>query len=114
MNKKRKRPPDKFCLANGSVITDKKIIADELNKYSVNIGGIVGNNHSNITNDAFHTYLTDKSNYTLKIKLTNVTELIDIINQPKPKSSSGVDEMYNKVIKLIQEIISKSLTIIIN
>ena len=53
-------------------------------------------------NDAFYTCLTDKPNCTLKFKLTNVTEIIDIINKLKPKSSSGVDELSNKVIKHIQ------------
>ena len=70
--KKRKRPPDKFYLANGSIITDQKIIADEFNKYFVSIGGSVGNSQSNIMNYAFHTYLTDKPNCTLKLKLTFV------------------------------------------
>ena len=50
----------------------------------------------------------------LKFKLKNVTEIIDIINKLKPKSSSGVDDLSNKVIKHIQEIIAEPLTIIIN
>ena len=113
-NKKRKRPPDEFYLSNGSIITDHKIIADEFNKYYVSIGGSVGNSQPNIMNDAFHTYLTDKPNCTLKFKLTNVTEIIDIMNNFKPKSSSGVDHLSNKVIKHIHEIIAEPLTIIIN
>ena len=96
------------------IITDHKIIADEFNKYFVNISGSVGNSQSNIMNDAFHTYLTDKPNCTLKFKLTNVTEIIDIINQLMLKSSSGVDDLSNKVIKHIQEIIPEPLTIRIN
>ena len=43
-----------------------------------------------------------------------VKEITDIINNLKPKSSSGVDELSNKVIKHIQEIIAEPLTIIIN
>ena len=113
-NKKRKRPPDEFYLPNGSIITDHKIIADEFNKYFVIIGGSVGNCQSNIMNDVFHTYLTDKPNCILKFKLTNVTEIIDIMDKLKPKSSSGVDDLSNKVIKHIQEIIAEPLTIIIN
>ena len=51
-NKKRKRPPDKLYLANGSLINDHKIIADEFKKYFISIGrGSVGNNQSNITYD---------------------------------------------------------------
>ena len=53
-------------------------------------------------NDAFHTCLTDKPNCTLKFKLTNVTEIIDIINKFKPKSCIGVDNLSSKVIKHIQ------------
>ena len=45
---------------------------------------------------------------------TNVTEIIDIINKLKPKYSSGVDDLSNKVIKHIQEIVAEPLTIIIN
>ena len=33
--------------------------------------------------------------------------MIDIINKLKPKSSSGVDDLSNKVIKHIQEIIAE-------
>ena len=36
------------------------------------------------------------------------------MNKLKPKSSSGVDDLSNKVIKHIQEIIAEPLTIIIN
>ena len=43
-----------------------------------------------------------------------VKEITEIINNIKPKSSSGVDELSNKVIKHIQEIIAEPLTIIIN
>ena len=42
-----------------------------------------------------------------------VQEITDIINNLKPKSSSGADELSNKVIKHIQKIIAEPLTIII-
>ena len=47
-------------------------------------------------------------------KLMTVKEITDIINNLKSKSSSGVAEMSNKVIKHIQEIIAQPITIIIN
>ena len=78
------------------------------------LSGSVENNKPNITNYAFHTYLPDKPHCTLKFKLMTVKEITDIINNIKPKSSSGVDELSNKVIKHIQEIIAEPLTIIIN
>ena len=37
-----------------------------------------------------------------------------LINNLRPKSSSGIDELSNKVVKHIQEIIAAPLTIIIN
>ena len=43
-----------------------------------------------------------------------VKEITDIINNLKPKSSSGVDELSNKVIKHIQETIAEPFTIITN
>ena len=87
------------------------MIADEFNKYFVSIGGSVENNPTNITNGAFHTYLLDKPHCTLKLKLMTVKEINDIINNLKPKSSSEIDELSNKVIKHIQEIIAEPLTI---
>ena len=102
-NTKRKRPPDEFYLPNGSIITDHKIIADEFNKYFVSMCGSVGNSQSNIMNNVFHTYLTDIPNCTLKFKLTNVTEIIDIMNKCKPKSSSGVDDMSNTVLNIFRK-----------
>ena len=113
-NKKIKRPINEFYLVKGSIITDNKIIANEFNKYFVSICGSIGNSQSNIMNDAFHTYLTDKPNCTLKFKLTNVTEIIDIINKLKLKSSSMEDALFNNIIKYIQEIIAEPQTIIIN
>ena len=43
-----------------------------------------------------------------------VKEITDIINNLKKKSSSGVDELSNKLITHIQEIIAEPLIIIIN
>ena len=43
-----------------------------------------------------------------------VKEITDIINNIKPKSSSGIDELSNKVIRHIQEIIAEPLKMIIN
>ena len=103
-------PLFKMCnVLNFNDLYDTKLLI-----YFVSIGGSVGNSQSNIMNDAFHTYLTDKPNCTLKFKLTNVTEIIDIMNKLKLKSNSGVDDLSTKVIKHIQEIIAGPLTIIIN
>ena len=48
-NTNSKPPPDEFYLANDSIITENKIIANEFNKYFVSIGGSVENNQPNIT-----------------------------------------------------------------
>ena len=98
-------------LSNDSIITDNKIISDELKKYCVSICGSVENNQPIITHDAFHTYLPDKPHCSLKLKLMTVKGITDIINNLKPKSSSGVEELFHKVIKHIPEIIAEPLTI---
>ena len=62
----------------------------------------------------FHTYLPDKPNSTLNFKLTNVIEnnwTYPVINKLMPKSSSGVDDLSNKVIKHMQKITAEPLTI---
>ena len=51
-------------------------------------------------NDASHTYLTDKPNCALKFKLTNVTEIIDIMNKLKGQTRVLKIGVFGKLIKI--------------
>ena len=44
----------------------------------------------------------------------SVEDIVQIINSLKPKVSSGLDELSNKMLKLIKDVIAPPLTIIIN
>ena len=109
-NKTAKCLPQEFCLNNGN----RETIVNEFNNYFVNAGAIVTDVQSNTPLSAFDTYLTDKPNCNFQFKEMTAADIFEIINSMKPKASSGIDELSNKILKHIQEVIVPPLTIIIN
>ena len=111
-NKKNKYP-EEFNLTNGDTISDHKIIADTFNSFFTNIGETL-NVHSNTTTNMFDQYLSNKPNCNLKFKTMTAADICQIINSLKPKPSSGNDNLSNRIIKFIKDVIIEPLTIIIN
>ena len=100
-------------MENRNIISDHKTIANAFNTFFTNIGEtLIINTNSTIT--PFNTYLTNEPNCNFHFKQMNVEDIIEIINSLKPKVSSGLDELSNKIIKLIKDVIAPPLTIIIN
>ena len=115
MNKNinRAKFPSIFEQDNGERITDHKSIADAFNKYFVNIGETVTDNAISPLND-FTIYLRNRPNCNLQFESITIETTLQIINSLKPKSSTGIDHISNKLIKSIKEIIAEPLTAIIN
>ena len=55
-----------------------------------------------------------KTNCTLRFEPITVDTISRIINDLKPKTSTGVDSVSNKLLKFIKNVISEPLSIIIN
>ena len=80
--------------------------------FFVNIGGNIGNNKER-TED-YSRYLNNKPKSKLCFKEITAEVTLAIINDLKPKSSSGIDEISNKTLKYLENEIAAPLTIIIN
>ena len=110
--KKKQDFPQQFKLANGNLISDPKQIADAFNDFFVNIGDTGPLNANPIAD--FEQYMPAKPNCNLKFHSVTVDNVSRIIDSLKPKTSSGVDSISNKLIKYVKDVILEPLTVIIN
>ena len=85
-----------FKLSNGKKISVPKQIADAYNDVFVGIGDVNGDGDvdANTIND-FNQYMPSKTNCTLMLEQITVDIISRIIGDLKPKTSTGVDNMYN-------------------
>ena len=104
--------PQEFKLANGNTISEPKQIANAFNDFFIGIGD-VGVLNANTNND-FNQYMPRKANCVLKFEPITVDTVNRIIGDLKPKTSTGVDNISNKLLKFVKNVISEPLSIIIN
>ena len=110
-NKAREEIPNKYLL-NDRTLTNMDEIANEFNKYFINIGRLlfeqITSGHSS------DEYLNDKTE--LVFNFTPVTEdyIANVISNLKNKSSYGYDNISNKLIKLAKGVLIQPLTLISN
>ena len=117
LNKKSKTAsfPSEFELENGTVVKDQKAIANEFNKYFISIGEATNNSsNSNYTTNDYKTYMKNRPNCTLQFNEITIDQTKQLIDSLKPKTSTGIDNLSNQLIKTIKDIIAEPLTIIIN
>ena len=99
---------------NNNVITDLDKIAQEFNRYFVNVGPELASKISEHPNDNFEQYLNRPAETVLKFNPVNTQEIIKIIDSLKNKTSFGSDGISTVLLKKIKHEISKPLTAIIN
>ena len=95
-------------------ITDNKIIANKFNEYFTSIGPKLAEKISAPLNDSFDSYLNTPVTTDFTFEPVNKENIKQIINNLKPKSSSGIDSISNKLLKLIKDHISEPIALIIN
>ena len=106
--------PNKFLVDNRT-ITDPKEIANSFNVFFSTIGTNLSSNVNNHnTNLKFNDYLNHPTDHRFKFQQVSTKEVVSIINKLKNKTSSGKDEISNKLLKSIKDEISEPLTVIIN
>ena len=110
LNRKRRSKdfPQEFILSNGKIISDHKQIANEFSDFFISIGEPECQNKD--ATYTFSKYLPEKANTNLLFK----AEIGNIIYSLKPKVSTGMDSISNKLLKEVKEAIVIPLTIIIN
>jgi hypothetical protein len=104
----------KYFLIHGQYVSDIKTISNEFNKFFVTVGNIQTSNIALPQNRSFEEYLTTPVNQNFHFHCVNKLEIYKIIDNLKPKSSTGIDGLSNKLLKQIKFEISDILTVIIN
>ena len=98
-SKKSRKFPQLFKLSNGTTISDPKIIAEAFNDYFINIGTV-----DEPMNDQYTRYLHNKPDCNLIFHSITKDSVMQIIDGLKPKSSTGVDNISNKLLKSAKNI----------
>jgi hypothetical protein len=111
--RKFKEFPQSF-LINGTYISDTTTIANEFNSYFVSIGPKLATNIESPANLSFRDYLQTPFHGSFHFEKVNVDLISKIIDNLKAKSSSGVDNLSNRMLKFIKDDIIIPLTLIIN
>jgi len=104
----------KYFFIDNRYMSDPNTIANEFNKYYIEIGPKLATSITPPVNQSFTDYL--KSPVTNEFRFQYISEdaVNKIIDNLKPKSSTGIDGLSSKLIKHIKLAITQPLTIIIN
>ena len=98
MNKSKKDFP-LFFLIDNKKETNRTVIAERFNTFFTNIGTQLAEGTNKTSSRHFSTYLTQPIRHRFSFSLTNQTEVSKILNDFKPKTSSGHDKFSMKLIK---------------
>ena len=112
LHHKQKSEISKEFLINNSVITDPTIIANQFNNYFINIGKSLSNQIN--SNKSFNSYLNTPSEKIFKFTSVDENTIINIISKLKNNTSTGHDNISNKLIQFAKSTIAKPLALIIN
>lgn len=104
--------PKLFTIEN-RLISDKKEIANSFNDYFSTIGNLTGQKVKQ-THKHFSDYLKNSMKDSMFLETVEETEVLNIVNKLKPKTSSGYDEIPTKILKDTIHLIVKPLTHIVN
>ena len=103
-----------FFVINSHNVSEPIQIANEFNRFYINIGVELANKINQPENKSFEDYLNSPVMNRFNFVPTNENEVRKYISEIKSKASSGQDRLSNKLLKVIGKEISKPLTIIIN
>ena len=98
----------------GVEITGPKNIADKFNEYFTEIGPKLAKSINTANQAPFNCYLTTPCVASFNFVYTNPDDIEKIIRSLRPKSSAGYDNISTKLLKEIENVISRPLSIIIN
>ena len=109
--KKKQELPAEF-IWNDQIITDLDEIANTFNTYFINIGhSLFEQIHATRSSDE---YLSNRTNTIFNFTEVNEECIDRIINKMKSKSSTGYDNISNKLIKSARDVLIKPLTLLMN
>lgn len=110
-NKKRVDTDIKQIKVNDEIITNKKRIANQFNKYFSEIGTKMA---STITSPGKRVGQRNIINHSLYLYPTDTNEVVKFISELKPRKSPGLDNITSEILKTSVEFIKEPFTYIIN
>jgi hypothetical protein len=112
--KKKKKEFSKCFIHNDKMIIDKNNIANEFNRYFANVGLNTANNIKYEGEKDYTIFLKNKPNCNLTFQTIDKEVVENVINQLKPKQSTGYDNISANLLKHITNEVSSALALIIN
>ena len=101
-------------LHDGVEITGSKNIADKFNEYFTEIGPKLARSIDTVNKAPFDSYLTTPCAASFNFTYISPDDIVKIIRNLRPKSSAGYDNISTKLLKEIEHVISRPLSIIHN
>ena len=99
--------PNEFLVDNSTII-DPKEIANSFNVFFSTIGTNLSSNVNNLnTNWKVNDYLNHPTDQRFQFQQVSTKKVLSIINKLKNRTSSGKDEISNKLLKSIKDEISE-------
>ena len=99
---------------DGKLISDKLIIGKQFNSYFSDIGQTLASEIIAPNNKSFTDYLISPCRIGFNFVNVTVADIMKIIDNLQAKTSSGVDGLSVKLLKLIKDEVPSSITLIIN
>lgn len=112
INKKSNVSPQSL-LVNKTLVSDKKAMAEEFNKYFTTIGDKIEKDIP-LTSNNFAHYLQNSVNESIFLNPVNEAEILDLISQMKVSKSCGPTSIPNKLLKLFGSKLAHPLQHVIN
>ena len=106
-HKTKTKFPETFKLLNGQIISDPKEIATAFNDYFISIGEM--EKVAQQPNCHFTNYLSNKPKCNLQFHPIDQTDVAQIIDNLKPKTSTGIDNISSKLLKQTKNSITAPL-----
>ena len=111
--KKDKNQLPDFFKDNGQIITDNLEIANGFNKFFAQIGPNLAS-EIGVSDVSFETFLEDNNSNNFEFSRISEVDILKICRQLKPKLSSGIDYISNKLLIQIAPLIITPLHYLIN
>ena len=99
-----------YFLSENEHVSGAQNIANKFNEYLTNIGPDLARSINTANKAPFDSYLNTPCSNSFLFQYTNPTDIVKIIGQLKPKSSSGCDNISSKLLKEITGSVSCPLS----
>ena len=103
-----------YMLINQEKVTDKKQIVNEFNNYFNNTGTQMAESIQSDSSNAFKDHLCQTYNTTFNFQNVNESDIKNIIKSLNSKSSTGYDGISTVLLKKLQSVLIRPITLIIN